>query len=115
MEADRPNESRRTLLDGRLGHQRQVRPLRVVVRGTGDRSSRCGNRPARIQHHRSGTIPQPAAEGGKTRLVWDSDTDVDLHIWDQYGNHAYFGDMDDIPSGYLDQDIITGRRAVPAL
>lgn len=55
-----------------------------------------------------GPSPTPLPKGVKTRLVWDSDTDVDLHTWDQYGNHAYFGDKDDIPSGYLDQDVIPG-------
>lgn len=55
-----------------------------------------------------GISPDPLPEGVKTRLTWDSDTDVDLHTWDQYGNHAYFSDLEAIPTGYLDQDVIPG-------
>lgn len=55
-----------------------------------------------------GIAPQPLPEGVKTRLTWDSDTDVDLHTWNQYGDHAYFGDLEAISGGYLDRDIIPG-------
>lgn len=55
-----------------------------------------------------GPSPDPLPRGVKTRLVWDSDTDVDLHTWDQYGSHAYFSDLDAIPTGYLDRDVIPG-------
>lgn len=52
--------------------------------------------------------PEPLPPGVRTRLTWDSNTDVDLHTWNQYGDHAYFADMNDIEGGYLDQDIIPG-------
>lgn len=55
-----------------------------------------------------GLAPQPLPQGVRTRLTWDSDTDVDLHTWNQYGDHAYFIDKDAIEGGYLDQDVIPG-------
>lgn len=55
-----------------------------------------------------GIAPEPLPQGVRTRLTWDSDTDVDLHTWNQYGYHAYFRDLDAIDGGYLDRDIIPG-------
>jgi hypothetical protein len=55
-----------------------------------------------------GPSPDPLPAGIRTRLVWDSNTDVDLHTWDQDGDHAFFADRYAIPSGFLDQDIIPG-------
>jgi hypothetical protein len=55
-----------------------------------------------------GISPDPLPDGIRTRLTWDSDTDVDLHTWDQDGNHAYFDDQYAIASGFLDQDVIPG-------
>jgi hypothetical protein len=55
-----------------------------------------------------GPSPEPLPEGIRTRLVWDSNRDVDLHTWDQAGDHAYFADLFGIESGYLDQDVIPG-------
>ena len=55
-----------------------------------------------------GPSPDPLPEGVRTRLTWDSTTDVDLHTWDVDGNHAYFNDLNAIPSGYLDRDVIPG-------
>ena len=55
-----------------------------------------------------GLSPEPLPPGVRTRLTWDSTSDVDLHTWDTDGNHAYFVELDGIPSGYLDQDVIPG-------
>ncbi len=55
-----------------------------------------------------GPSPNPLPAGIRTRLVWDSDTDVDLHTWDQGGDHAYFADTEAIPGGFLDRDVIPG-------
>lgn len=55
-----------------------------------------------------GPSPDPLPEGIRTRLVWDSNADVDLHTWDQQGDHAYFNDLEGVASGYLDQDVIPG-------
>ncbi|RKQ90926.1 hypothetical protein C8N24_0741 [Solirubrobacter pauli] len=55
-----------------------------------------------------GPAPEPLPPGVRTRLTWDSDTDVDLHTWNQTGDHAYFRDLEAIPGGYLDRDVIPG-------
>lgn len=55
-----------------------------------------------------GPSPDPLPAGIRTRLVWDSNTDVDLHTWNQDGDHSYFRDMDAIDGGFLDQDVIPG-------
>lgn len=55
-----------------------------------------------------GPSPEPLPPGVRTRLTWDSNTDVDLHSWNQYGDHAYFDDMFAIAGGYLDEDVIPG-------
>lgn len=45
----------------------------------------------------------------RAKIYWDKDdTDVDLHVYDTFGNHAYFGNKDGIPGGYLDHDDIDG-------
>lgn len=56
----------------------------------------------------NGPSPDPLPPGIRTRLVWDSNSDVDLHTWDIGGDHAYFRDLNGIDSGYLDQDVIPG-------
>jgi hypothetical protein len=55
-----------------------------------------------------GPSPEPLPDGVRTRLVWDSQSDVDLHTWDTDGNHTYFADLEATPSGFLDQDVIPG-------
>lgn len=54
--------------------------------------------------------PPPPAPGPMTRasIAWDTDADVDLHIWDEQGNHAYFGELDAIPGSRLVFDVIPG-------
>jgi hypothetical protein len=45
----------------------------------------------------------PAAE--RARISWDTAaTDVDLHVWDEAGNHAWFRDPAGIPGGTLSED-----------
>jgi hypothetical protein len=52
--------------------------------------------------------PAPVA-GERARIDWDTDdTDVDLHIWDEFGNHAYFSQQEEIPDANLSVDITTG-------
>jgi murein DD-endopeptidase MepM/ murein hydrolase activator NlpD len=42
-------------------------------------------------------------------LTWDkADTDVDLHVQDSKGNHAWYGDLTGIPNGVLDHDDVDG-------
>lgn len=42
-------------------------------------------------------------------LTWNTDgTDVDLHVWDPGGNHAWYGDLGGIPGGSLDIDDTDG-------
>jgi hypothetical protein len=55
-----------------------------------------------------GPSPEPLPAGVRTRLTWDSDTDVDLHTWNQYGEHAWFANLWGIPGAYLDRDVIPG-------
>jgi hypothetical protein len=47
--------------------------------------------------------PGPAAE--RARISWDTAaTDVDLHVWDAAGHHAWFRDPSGIPGGELSED-----------
>lgn len=53
--------------------------------------------------------PAPAEAGTRAVLTWDTDdTDVDLHVWDEYGNHAWYGDQQGISGGELSTDIVYG-------
>lgn len=55
--------------------------------------------------------PPPAPPTGpleRTQLSWDNESDVDLHIWDEQGNHTYFVEQDAIPGARLVEDIIPG-------
>ena len=43
-------------------------------------------------------------------LTWDTDeTDIDLHVFDPDGRHAWYGDLGGIPGGMLDRDDTDGR------
>lgn len=44
----------------------------------------------------------------RARLTWDTDADIDMHIWDDEGDHAYFSDLSAIPDAELLKDIIPG-------
>jgi hypothetical protein len=51
--------------------------------------------------------PPPSIE--RARISWDTDdTDVDLHVWDAQGNHAWFNDTSGIPTGELSGDVTNG-------
>lgn len=58
----------------------------------------------------SPTPPAPLDRGPVNRatLTWDTETDVDLHVWDDQGNHTYFDAQDAIPGARLVEDIIPG-------
>jgi hypothetical protein len=45
----------------------------------------------------------------RAELRWDkNDTDVDLHVYDSFGNHAYWANKTGVPGGELDRDDIDG-------
>lgn len=49
------------------------------------------------------------ATGLRVVLTWDkADTDVDLHVQDSKGQHAWYADMTGIPNGTLDHDDVDG-------
>src|SRR5439155_23563359 len=52
---------------------------------------------------------QPGSGSGdgveRARISWDTGaTDVDLHVWDAAGNHAWFREPDGVPGGELSED-----------
>lgn len=54
-------------------------------------------------------VASPAQAAPRATLSWDTDkTDVDLHIWDAFGNHAWYGSQTGVPAGQLSTDIIFG-------
>ena len=55
------------------------------------------------------SVPGVAQAAERAQLTWDTDaTDVDLHIWDEYGSHAWYGDRDGIALAELSTDITYG-------
>jgi hypothetical protein len=54
--------------------------------------------------------PPPPPPGPLTRAVmdWETDSDIDLYVWDAWGNETYFDDLDAIPDTQLIQDVIPG-------
>lgn len=48
--------------------------------------------------------------GGTERatLTWNTLADIDLHIWDEQGNHAYYNNPDGIPNATLSTDDTDG-------
>jgi hypothetical protein len=53
--------------------------------------------------------PGVAAAAERATLTWDTDdTDVDLHIWDEFGNHAWYANQTGIPDSQLSTDIRFG-------
>jgi hypothetical protein len=55
--------------------------------------------------------PPPPPPGPLTRatMSWDSDSDIDLYVWDSEGNETYFGDREAIPATELVEDVIPGE------
>jgi thrombospondin type 3 repeat protein len=41
----------------------------------------------------------------RARIIWNQANDIDLHIWDEAGNHAYWGNKEIIPDAALSADI----------
>ncbi len=52
--------------------------------------------------------PTPTGPLQRAQLSWNNESDVDLHIWDDLGNHTYFNAQDAIPGARLVEDIIPG-------
>jgi hypothetical protein len=53
----------------------------------------------------SPTSPAPPRGRERARIAWDTAaTDVDLHVWDAAGHHAWFRDPAAIPDGTLSED-----------
>jgi hypothetical protein len=49
--------------------------------------------------------PQPGRGVERARISWDTAaTDVDLHVWDEAGHHAWFRDPGAVPGGELSED-----------
>ena len=55
----------------------------------------------------SGTDPPPDEQ--RASISWDTNgSDVDLHVWDDAGNHAWYSEQEGIPDGLLSVDITDG-------
>jgi hypothetical protein len=53
----------------------------------------------------SNAPPPPGQGTERARITWDTGaTDVDLHVWDAAGNHAWFRDATAIPGAELAED-----------
>ncbi len=46
-----------------------------------------------------------AAATDRATLTWDTTSDLDLHVWDDAGNHAYWADETGIPNATLSPDV----------
>jgi Ca2+-binding RTX toxin-like protein len=44
----------------------------------------------------------------RARLTWDQATDIDLHVWDEHGNHASYWQPNGIPNATLSPDDTSG-------
>lgn len=55
--------------------------------------------------------PPPPPPGPLTRAVmdWETDSDIDLYIWDAFGNETYYGNLEGISNTQLVQDVIPGE------
>ncbi len=52
--------------------------------------------------------PNEAAAADRIEITWNTSTDVDLHVWDADGQHAWYGDNGGVPGGLLSEDITPG-------
>lgn len=50
--------------------------------------------------------PAPPEPLVRATMDWNTDSDIDLYVWDEAGNRSYFGDRDGIPDSELVEDII---------
>src|SRR3954452_6941311 len=46
-----------------------------------------------------------AADTERARVTWNKNNDIDLHVYDQDGNEAYYGTPDAIPDADLSIDL----------
>ncbi len=53
-------------------------------------------------------LPDPTRPSNRARLTWDDGSDVDLHVWDEWGNHTWYGALDEIYAARLLRDVIDG-------
>ena len=54
-------------------------------------------------------LATPAAASTERALIsWDTATDIDLHVVDAEGNHAFYGDTEAIPDAVLSPDDTSG-------
>lgn len=53
-------------------------------------------------------LPAVATATERARITWDTETDIDLHVYDDAGTHAYYGDPGAIPGATLSSDNTVG-------
>ena len=53
-------------------------------------------------------VPAVAGATERVRITWDTETDIDLHVFDEAGNHAYFAQPGAIPEGLVSSDNTVG-------
>lgn len=58
-----------------------------------------------------GADPAPAPAVTRASMTWDQPVDIDLHIYDGEGHHAWYADRDDIPDAVLTHDNVSGFEA----
>jgi len=57
--------------------------------------------------------PEPPAPAGpltRASMNWDTDSDIDLYVWDDEGNQTYFSNAEGIPNALLVEDVIPGEE-----
>jgi Bacterial Ig-like domain/Thrombospondin type 3 repeat len=47
----------------------------------------------------------------RARIVWHTDVDIDLHVWDDQGNHTYFGALAPPSPGAIPEAELSGDEA----
>eukprot|EP00978_Attheya_sp_CCMP212_P047651 scaffold422888_cov83-Attheya_sp.AAC.1 len=98
-----------------LSHRENV----VVVRVNGQDGSTGTSSPITVTRSESGRralrgsgLPSSRRMANNEviiRLSWNTDTtDIDLHVFDPNGNHAYYGDQGGIPGALIDVDDVNG-------
>jgi Big-like domain-containing protein len=57
-----------------------------------------------------GALVPAAAQAAteRVRITWNTQTDIDLHVYDDAGNHAYYGEPGAIPNATLSSDNTVG-------
>jgi hypothetical protein len=103
-------------LDGLSVPQQTVYSTTIpVAQAEPDAGGAGGDRPGAGAGGGAGTGDAGAGAGGsgdagaggaeRARIAWDTGaTDVDLHVWDERGNHASYTKPDGVPGGRLSED-----------